>query len=136
MENRSLIQDYLKRCKHRLAALQILFDRESWADVVRESQEIVELALKALLMHCNIEVPRVHDVSQILNDHQTLLPKGIQKETARLSDISRQMRRDRELSFYGSQDLTPGEFYKKKDAEKALADASWTVEIVAKATGT
>jgi len=132
MENRSLIQDYLTRCEHRLAAIQILLERKSWADVVRESQEVVELSLKALLMHCNIEVPRIHDVSQILIDHQMLLPKDLQKEIGRLSDISRQMRRDRELSFYGSQDLTPSEFYKKKDADQALADASWLVDVIIK----
>ena len=39
----------------------------------------------------------------------------------RLCEISKQMRRDRELSFYGSGDITPSEFYTRKDAEEAMA---------------
>ena len=38
----------------------------SWADGVRESQEVVELALKGLLRVSGIEPPRIHDVSEVL----------------------------------------------------------------------
>jgi hypothetical protein len=40
-----------------------------------------------------------------------------------LTEISRSLRRDRELAFYGSEDLTPSDFYKEKDAMKALTQA-------------
>jgi HEPN domain-containing protein len=66
MHNRTLAADYLARATHRLAALDVRFDRESWADVVRESQEAVELALKSLFRFSSIEVPQIHDVGQIL----------------------------------------------------------------------
>jgi HEPN domain-containing protein len=39
------------------------------------------------------------------------------------------MRRDRELSYYGSEDLTPSEFYHKEDAEEAFEDAKWVFSI-------
>ena len=130
MQNRTLSEDYLIRCENRLAAVQILYERHSWADVVRESQEIVELALKALLMSCNIEVPRIHDVSQILLDHVNLLPQELQKEVSLLSDISREMRRDRELAFYGSEDITPSNFYREQDAEKALKNTKYVVVTI------
>lgn len=130
MQNRSLIEDYLLRSQHRLAALQVLYDRKSWADVVRESQEIVELTLKALLKHSNIEVPRIHDVSDILRDNIQHLPPALKKEIEKISEISREMRRDRELSFYGSEDLTPSQFYKEADAKKAKENASWVVQII------
>jgi len=45
---KSLELDYISRSEHRLCALEVLYERKSWADVVREAQEIVELALKAL----------------------------------------------------------------------------------------
>ena len=133
MHNRSLIEDYLWRCEHRLAAVDLLYERQSWADVVRGSQEIVELSLKALLRHCNIEVPRIHDVSQILTDQISLFPPAIQEHIQKLSDISREMRRDRELSFYGSEDLTPSQFYKEVDAKKAKKDAMWVIQTIRKA---
>jgi HEPN domain-containing protein len=41
-------------------------DGERSADVVGESQEIVELALKGLLRSCGIDPPRIHDVSDVL----------------------------------------------------------------------
>ena len=69
MFNDALAVDYLNRSRHRLKALDVLFQEQSWADVVRESQEIVEIALKALLRACRIEVPRIHDVSPLLEEN-------------------------------------------------------------------
>jgi len=133
MKNRTLARDYLERATHRLAALDVLFERRSWADVVRESQEIVELALKSLLRSFSIEVPRVHDVSQILVDEEARLPAAMRPRIERLSAISRSLRRDRELAFYGSEDLTPSDFYQEADATQARDDARWVVEVVASA---
>ena len=67
MQNKTLAFDHILRASKRLLAVKVLFDEESWADVVRESQEVVELALKALLRSCLIEVPRIHDVSGIIS---------------------------------------------------------------------
>ena len=49
MQNKNLAEDYLKRAAIRLKAVEVLLNYKSYADVVRESQEVVELALKALL---------------------------------------------------------------------------------------
>jgi hypothetical protein len=130
MHNRTLAADYLTRATHRLAALDVLFDRESWADVVRESQEAVELALKSLLRFSSIEVPRVHDVGQILRSESGRLPQAVQPCIEELVNISRSLRRDRELAFYGSEDLTPSDFYQRPDAEQARAGARLVVEVV------
>jgi HEPN domain-containing protein len=130
MHNRSLAEDYLMRATHRLAALDVLFERESWADVVRESQEVVELALKSLLRYSSIEVPRVHDVGQILRSENERLPELIRPHIEELVEISRSLRRDRELAFYGSEDLTPSDFYQKSDAETARSGSRRVVEAV------
>jgi hypothetical protein len=58
MYNEDLAKDYIKRAGSRLRALDVLMAERSWADVVRESQEIVEITLKALLRACRIEVPQ------------------------------------------------------------------------------
>jgi HEPN domain-containing protein len=130
MKNVSLITDYITRAEHRLAAVRLLAERESWADVVRESQEVVELCLKALLRSARVEVPRIHDVSKILRAETSRLPKAIRPHVGRLADISHSMRRDRELAFYGSEDLTPSEFYEEKDGEAALDQAAWVFRTV------
>lgn len=127
MINMSLAQDYIDRARKRLSALAALHKEQAWADVVRESQEVVELALKALLRHFHIEVPRIHDVSGILENEKAKFPAKIQKNIPRYMQISRALRRDRELAFYGSEDLTPNEFYKKADADSAKESAEWLV---------
>lgn len=130
MRNRELARDYLRRARVRLATLDVLFEAESWADVVRESQEIVELALKGLLRSCGIEPPRVHDVSAILLAERHRLPGDLQCEADWLAEASRQLRRDRELAFYGAQDLTPTDFYSRTDANHARDNARRVVELV------
>lgn len=130
MKNLSLAEDYFKRAESRLKALDTLFEEESWADVVREAQELVELALKGLLRTWNIEVPRVHDVSSILEDHKKNLSPAKADLVEKFARISRELRRDRELAFYGSEDLTPSEFYKKEDAERARKNAQSVVKEI------
>ncbi len=130
MRNPALARDHLRRAKIRLAALDVLFEGESWADVVRESQEIVELALKGLLRSRGVDPPRVHDVSEVLLAERARLPAGIASEVETLAEWSRRLRRDRELAFYGADDLTPSGFYAREDAVAARASARATVELV------
>jgi HEPN domain-containing protein len=103
--------------------------------VVRESQEVVELALWSLLRFSLIEVPRVHDVGQILHAESDRLPEMIRPHIDELAATSRSLRRDRELAFYGSEDLTPSDFYQRSDAEQARAGARRVVELVTNAAG-
>ncbi|MXX71818.1 MAG: HEPN domain-containing protein [Gemmatimonadetes bacterium] len=130
MRNRELARDYLRRARIRLDALDVLFDAESWADVVRESQEIVELALKGLLRSCGVVPPRMHDVSPILLAERDRLPGELQCDVDWLADASRQLRRDRELAFYGAEDLTPADFYSRTDASAARERARRVVKLV------
>jgi HEPN domain-containing protein len=66
MRNRDLAADHLRRAGARLRALDMLFESGSWADVVRESQEVVELTLKGLLRAYGVDPPRIHDVADVL----------------------------------------------------------------------
>ena len=125
MKNRDLAKDYIQRAGHRLAAVEVLYQRKSFADVVRESQELIELCLKALLRLSGIEPPRSHDVSDILTASAAKLPREVRPHAGALARISKRLRRDRELSFYGSEDLTPSAFYEEEDAREALENAKW-----------
>jgi hypothetical protein len=130
MQNPDLAADYIRRSRIRLRVLDVLFESDSWADVVRESQEVVELTLKALLRASGIGAPRVHDVSDVLLAERDRLPQGLLEALDTLVEASRQLRRDRELAFYGAEDLTPSGFYTKADAERARASAREVVELV------
>jgi len=130
MRNRDLAADYVRRAAVRLRAVEVLFEAASWADVVRESQEVVELALKGLLRSCGVEAPRIHDVSDVLIAERARLPAAIQAELERVVNVSRDLRRDRELAFYGAEDLTPSSFYGKADGVRARDGAALVVRLV------
>lgn len=133
MRNDALGADYIRRAGVRLRALDTLFEGESWADVVREAQEIVELTLKGLLRLCNVDPPRIHDVSDVLLAEQERLPAALHAHVEELVSASRNLRRDRELAFYGAADLTPSEFYTREDAVRARGDARRAWERVSQA---
>ena len=110
----SLIKDYLFRAEKRIKMLEFLKKEKDYADVVREAQEVVELLLKALILAVGLEIPKVHDVL-------------IKTNFERIRHISRELRKERELSFYGAFDWIPSEEYSLEDAEKAI---SWSKEIL------
>ena len=130
MRNRTLAADHVRRAATRLRAIDVLFEAESWADVVRESQEVVELALQGLLRAAGVDPPRVHDVADVLEAERTRLPAALAGDVDRLAAASRDLRRDRELAFYGAEDLTPSDFYRESDAVEARAAARLVVERV------
>lgn len=130
MRSPELGADYIRRARARLAAVDALFAAQSWADVVRESQEVVELALKGLLRVAGIEPPRIYDVSEVLVAEKSRLPQAVQQHVEALATGSRTLRRDRELAFYGAEDLTPSGFYTRDDAAAAREIARTTVAAV------
>jgi HEPN domain-containing protein len=96
--------------------------------VVREAQELVELALKGMLRYVGIDPPKWHDVGPILAEQQDLLPENIRRSVTRLGAISKQLRREREFAFYGDVDFIPTEEYTRQDALQAIEDARFVLE--------
>ena len=130
MRNQDLAADYVRRAEVRLRAIEVLFEAESWADVVRESQEAVELALKGLLRRVGVDAPRIHDVSEVLIAERERLPADLAGRVEELAAVSRELRRDRELAFYGAEDLTPSSFYSRDDGVRAFDGARLVVTAV------
>lgn len=129
MTNISLAQSYLKKSEKRLKILGILFDEEDYSDVVREAQEIVELALKGMLRQIGIEPPKYHDVGTALLNHADRFAATIRPNLQRLAEISKWLRKEREFSFYGDIDFIPTEEYTPQDGRQAIADAEFVVSI-------
>jgi hypothetical protein len=71
-------------------------------------------------------------VAPILHAERARLPGSLAPFIDELADASRQLRRDRELAFYGAEDLTPGEFYTRVDADRARDSARRVVDLVSR----
>jgi len=94
MTNVSLAQSYLIKAQKWLKILPVLLDEVAYSDVVREAQEIVELALKGMLRQVGIEPPKWHDVGPMLREYHDRFPEQVAAHIERLADISRWLRKD------------------------------------------
>lgn len=128
MTNSSLARSYLQKAESRLKTLPILKKDKAYSDVVREAQEIVELALKGMLRETGVEPPKWHDVGSLLLEHKRRFEKRVAGRLRRLADSSKWLRRERELSFYGDIDFIPTEEYTAAEAVRAIEEATFTVE--------
>lgn len=120
-----LARSYFSRCRKRRAALATLFDLAAYADVIREAQELVELALKGLLRKIGVDPPKWHDVGRILLENAEAFPASMRDELPRMATLSARLRRERELSFYGDIDFLPEENYSRQEAAEVLAEIDW-----------
>ncbi len=123
MTNDSLARSYLKKASDRLVILDVLLQKGGYSDVVREAQELVELALKGMLRAIGIEPPKLHDVGGLLIEHRSRFSQVVQGRLEELAKISKRLRKERELAFYGDVDFIPTEEYSIDDARRAQQDA-------------
>jgi HEPN domain-containing protein len=128
--NESLVASYIKKCQTRLKALALLRDEGDHSDVVREAQELVELALKAVLRAAGVEPPKFHDVGDLVVQHASRFPPGVRDSLPRAAAISSGLRRQRELAFYGDIDFIPTEQYTEAEGRQAYDDAAWVLALV------
>jgi HEPN domain-containing protein len=101
-----LARAYLAKARLRLEVLDLLLSRGGYSDVVREAQELVELATKAMLRHTGVEL-KWHDVGSILLDKAERFVPDVRADLPRVADISRALRKEREFAFYGDEDPEP-----------------------------
>lgn len=133
MTTSALAASYLKKALLRLEMLRFAYEREGFSDVVREAQELVELALKGMLRAVGVDPPKVHEVGATLLLERARFPSDLDVEM--LARISRELRKDRELAFYGAEDLIPTEAYDRADAETAIRSAELVVEAARRVIG-
>lgn len=108
-----------------LSEARSLASKRAWNLVVRRCQEVVELLLKAALRWAGEEIPKIHDVGPLLRGAGTRFPAEFAARIPRLASISRSLRAEREVSFYGDPEsgLPPEDLYGAEDAEDALQRA-------------
>ncbi len=132
MTNKTLAQSYRIKAEKRQKILEVLLNEEAYSDVVREAQEIVELALKGMLRQVGVEPPKWHDVGAAIIEFADRLPEAVACDAKELARISAWLRKEREFSFYGDIDFVPTEEYGREDARKAIQDANFVCAAAAK----
>jgi HEPN domain-containing protein len=135
MNNETLAHSYIRKASDRLDVLDLLAGKGAYSDVIREAQEIVELALKGMLRLAGIEPPKIHDVGGLLLEHEDKFPSPVKERLAELAEISRLLRKERELAFYGDVDFIPTEEYTQEDADEAAEGARLVVTMAKKLSG-
>ena len=129
-----LAESNLRQAKERVKHASEAADTGNYPYVVRQCQEAVELSLKAALRMVGIEPPKWYDVGPILRKERERFPQWFREEIDRLASISRSLRKERELAMYGDEEtgLSADELYTSIDAEKALEDARYVINLVSK----
>lgn len=130
-----LVSDYLFRAEKRIKSLYFLSEEKDYADVVREAQEVVELLLKALLLYAGLSVPKFHDVTKFIEENMDFFSDHVRNNFHEIRRISRRLRKEREIAFYGAEDWIPSEEYTIEDAQMAIKDAEFIYGIVKKEIG-
>jgi len=129
MTNKDLAQSYFKKSIDRLDILDLLSQKGAYSDVVREAQECVELCLKGMLRFVGIEPPKYHDVGPLIFEYQERFKDISSEEIIRLAKISKKLRKERELAFYGDIDFIPTDEYTLGDAKEAIEGANYVVNM-------
>jgi len=134
MKLTKLAEDYLRRAKVRVKSAELAYSDKAYPDVVRYSQECVELSLKAALRSIGVEYPKEHDMSRVLKAVKDRFPEWFRRETESLGEISRDLADKRAPSLYGIESLgkAPSDIFDKDDAENALLSAKHVLNIVSK----
>ncbi len=71
----------------------------------------------------------VRDVGGLLLEHESKFSRGVRERLPRAAAISKRLRRERELAFYGDIDFIPTEEYSAADSERAYDEAAWVVVL-------
>ncbi len=129
-----LARDYLRRAEARLASARYALNQGYYPEVVRYSQECVELSLKACLRLVGVEYPKVHDVGDVLRAESMRFPSWFREEVDRLAEISRNLAEKRAPSMYGVEiaGKSPDDLFNKDDAMKALERAELVQRLAKK----
>ena len=132
MNNIKLAESNIKQAEERIKHAEEALKSGNYPYVVRQSQEAVELLLKAALRIIGIEPPKWHDVGPILRRESDNFPSWFKEKIDILASISRSLRKEREFSMYSDEEtgIPPEELYTYIDGEDALGKAKKTLDLV------
>lgn len=106
----ALIEDYLQRALLRRQILQFFLQRQSYADVVRDSRAIVDLTMMAVMFGSNVSIPR--DAIT-----QERLPAD---DVKNIFGISSLLEKERMLASASPGSIMPSKYFTEEDARMAI----------------
>lgn len=129
-----LARDYLEQARVRARALATFIASGGHAVIVRESHDIVELALKGALRFVGIDPPKRHDVHDVLERFVDRLPP---EWATAISDARRDLdwlAEQRSPAFYGNEadDIPASALFGEPEARRAMAVAERFLELFAR----
>lgn len=116
MTSDQFARDYLNRARTRRIAVGALMAAGGYPDVVRESQDLVELVLKGALRFVGVDPPKRHDVHGV--------------------DLDR-LAGERSPAFYGNEaeGVPASELFGEEDARRAMVIADRLLDLYARLLG-
>ena len=122
MRMERLAADYLRRARSRIIDAETAIRRGDYPEVVRYSQEAVELSLKACLRLVGIEYPKVHHVGDMLKLNRDRFPEWFRGLIDEMDKASTELALKRAPSMYGLElaGKGPGEPFDIEEATKSL----------------
>lgn len=132
MNNLDMAKAYVEEAEIRLLVAQQMLKEKAYAYCIRQSQEAVELLLKASLRIVGIEPPKWHDVGPALMEFAERFPTWFREQIPEMAATSRWLRREREPSMYGDEELglPPTKLYTEPYAARALEEAKIVHSLV------
>ena len=125
MTSDELARDYLTRARARRTAVQALMNAGGYPDVVRESQDIVELVLKGAMRFVGADPPKRHDTHRAIAAFIDRFPSEWREVLAELRQDLDKLAADRAAAFYGDEarDIPASDLFGEADARHAIAIA-------------
>ncbi|HXH84414.1 MAG TPA: HEPN domain-containing protein [Candidatus Tectomicrobia bacterium] len=137
MTSDQVARDYLTRARARWTALAALMSARAYPDVVRESQDLVELVLKGALRFVGVDPPKRHDVHGRVIEFADRLPAEWRSTLQELRGALDQLAQDRSAAFYGDEDadVPASDLFGEGDARRAMSVAERVLDLYARLLG-
>ncbi|MBS7623096.1 HEPN domain-containing protein [Candidatus Bathyarchaeota archaeon] len=133
MSNLKLARSAIERGKRWLQAGSRAFEDKRWDDVVYSSQMAVEHFVKSVLIAFGIDFPRVHDVSDILEDvgRRSDVPAWFREMVPEIAKVMSELAELRGIAGYGFEEGVDCSYFRDY-APEALKKARMTLEACLK----
>jgi HEPN domain-containing protein len=137
MTSDRIARDYLRRAAGRRQALDTLLASGLHADVVRESQDVVELILKGALRFVGVDPPKRHDVHDVVARYIDRFPADWRLVLAELREALDRLSEDRAPAFYGDEEegIPASDLFRPEDAQQAIAVVSRLLDLYTRLLG-
>jgi HEPN domain-containing protein len=137
MTSDELARDYLSRARARRIAIGALMTAGGYPDVVRESQDLVELVLKGALRFAGVDPPKRHDVHGVVAEFADRFPPDWRRAIADLRRDLDRLAEERSPAFYGDEahDIPASVLFGEGDARRAMAIADRLLDLYIRLLG-